>query len=154
MATVKIPSERLFKYHRRQWQLYLLFCVVMAIGTVVAVLMPGDNPSVVLVPTFGILTLMFVLHVVVRGRNASEYAIELKRIGQDEWIASSMKRSSGIALRAVIFAQVPLMFFVAYVPPEASTESSVVGMGMMTTALGCGVFAASFLFHSRAGGDE
>jgi hypothetical protein len=42
------------------------------------------------------------------------------------------------------------MFFMAYVPPEPS----VVGMGMMTTALGCGVMAAGYLFHSRESADE
>ena len=34
-----------------------------------------------------------------------------------------------------------LMFFMAYVP----AEPSVLGMGMMTTALGCGVYAGSYL---------
>ena len=154
MADIKVPSERHYKYHRRQWQLYLLFCSLMAIGTIFAVLIPGEQPELVLAPTAVVFTLMFALHLVVRGRNATEYKEELTRILQDEWFATSANRSYRVALATVIFAQVPLMFFVAYVPREPTVEGSVLGMGMMTTALGCGAFAAIYLFHSRAGVDE
>ena len=54
------------------------------------------------------------------------------------------------ALVTVILGQVPLMFFMAYVPEEPS----VVGMGTLTVALGCGAMAASFLIRSRVSGDE
>jgi uncharacterized membrane protein YfcA len=67
MTNGKVPSERLFKHHQRQWQLYLLFCVVMAIGSVIAVLLPGENPEVVLVPTVLVLAVMLALHLIVRG---------------------------------------------------------------------------------------
>jgi hypothetical protein len=84
-----------------------------------------------------------------RARGGKAYDAESKRIRQDEWITSSMRISSRDALLAVIFAQGPLMFFMAYVPPEPS----VVGMGMMTTALGCGAFAWSYLYRTRASAD-
>lgn len=146
----KVPSERLFKHHRRQWQLYLLFCIVGAVGTVIAVLLPGDNPRVVQVPTLFVLAVMFVLHLIVRVRNAEEYQAERRRIYEDEWILGSLHRSQRQALMAVIFSQVPLMFFMAYVPPEPS----VVGMGMMTVWVGCAVMAGGYLFHSRERADE
>lgn len=150
MTNGKLPSERLFKHHRRQWQLYFLFCVVMAIGSMIAVLLPGENTAVVLVPSGLVWALMFALHLIVRARNAEEYKEELRRIHQDEWMAASRNRSLRLALCTVIFGQAPLMFLMAFVP----TEPSVVGMGMMTTALGCGVFAAAYLFHSRESADE
>ena len=150
MTNGKLPSERLFKHHRRQWQLYLLFCSLMAIGTVVAVIIPGENPEFVLWPTSIVFALMFAIHLIVRSRNAQEFREESRRIRQDEWIVASLQRSQRQAFGAVIFGQAPLMFFMALVPPEPS----VVGMGMMTTALGCGVMAAGYLFHSRERGDE
>ncbi len=150
MANIKLPSERHFRYHRHQWQLYLLYCTVIAIGTIVAVLTPGENPEFVIGPALVVFLLMFVLHLAVRGRNATEYYEELRRIAGDEWFASNQRSSGRVALLTVIFAQVPLMFFMAYVPPEPS----VFGMGLMTAALACGTFAASYLFYSRASADE
>jgi putative transcriptional regulator len=70
-ANAFCPWKRHLAHHRRQWQPHLLYCAIMAIGMVIAV----------------------------------------------------------------------LMFFMAYVP----AEPSVLGMGMMTTALGCGVYAGSYL---------
>lgn len=122
----------------------------MAIGSVIAVLLPGENPEVVLGPAGLVLALMAALHLIVRGRNAEEFKGEFRRINEDEWIVATRDRSQRLAFLAVIFAQVPLMFFMAYVPPEPS----VLGMGLMTTALGCGVFAAGYLFYSRENADE
>ena len=150
MTNGKLPSERLFKHHRRQWQLYLLFCVVMAIGTIIAILLPREDPEIVLVPAVLVFALMFALHLIERARNAEEYQEELRRINYDEWMIASRNRSLRLALLTVIFGQVPLMFFMSLVPPEPS----VAGMGMMTTALGCGVFAAGYLFHGRERADE
>ncbi len=150
MTNGKLPSERLFKHHRRQWQLYLLFCVVMAIGTIVAVILPGENSEFVMVPASLVLALMVATQLILRSRNAQEYREESRRIRQDEWIVASLQRSQRQAFGAVIFGQAPLMFFMALVPPEPS----VVGMGMMTTALGCGVMAAGYLFLSRERADD
>jgi uncharacterized membrane protein YfcA len=149
MADIRLPSERHYRHHRRQWQIHLLFCAVMAIGTVAAVLVPGDNPGFVLWPAGVVLILMVGAGVMMRARGGKAYDAESKRIRHDEWITSSMRISSRDALLAVIFAQGPLMFFMAYVPPEPS----VVGMGMMTTALGCGAFAWSYLYRTRASAD-
>lgn len=73
---------------------------------------------------------------------------------EDECFALNANRARRVALPTVIFSQVPLMFFMAYMPPEASVEGAAFGMGLMTRALGCGAFAASFLFHSRVDADE
>jgi hypothetical protein len=43
--------ERHLKFHQRQWIIYLMGCAAMAVGTIIAVLTPGENPEVVLVPT-------------------------------------------------------------------------------------------------------
>jgi hypothetical protein len=153
MPDIRVPSEDHFRFHRRFWQVYLLFCAAMAIGTVVAVLLPGDNPAIVLVPAGGVLitlNLMIAHRLVARRRDVKEYDAELRRIGQDEWLALSRRKALRDALLAVIFAQGPLMFFMAYVPPAPS----VVGMGMLTTAIGCGVYAGSYLHRSRASVDE
>jgi uncharacterized membrane protein YfcA len=147
MITARLPSERLYKHHRRQWQRYLLFCVVSAVGSVIAILIPGEseNPKVLLMPVLSVLALMVAAHLVARWRNAAEFREETRRIVSDEWIQGSLHRSQRQALMAVIFGQGPLMFFMAYVPPEPS----VFGMGMVTVMLGCGVMAGGFLFHTR-----
>jgi hypothetical protein len=122
----------------------------MAVGTIIAVLTPGENPEVVLVPTFAFFGLMIVLSVVERVLRRAEYEREKKRIWSDEWTLRGMNRSKGIAMLTIVFAQVPLGMFMSYIPPEPS----VIGMGMMTTALGCGTWAASYLYHTRATPDE
>jgi hypothetical protein len=93
---------------------------------------------------------MFALGFIERARRRTEFKREMKRIQKDEWIQRCMSRAVGKALLTVIFTQIPLVFFMAYVPPEPS----VLGMGMMTTALGCGVMAAGYLYYTRANSDE
>src|SRR5688572_3294558 len=105
------PFERFLKFHRRQWTLYLLGCTAMALGTIVGVLTPGDNPWFVLLPTGAFFGLMVLLAVVARVRHRAEFARESKRIWNDEWTLRGMNRAKGIALLAVMFAQAPLMFF-------------------------------------------
>ncbi len=150
MTEIQLPSERHFRLHRRQWFLYLLGCTAMGVGTIVAVLTPGENPEYILVPTVTLFALMFALGLVERVRRRTEFEREMKRIQQDEWTQRGLTRSVSMALRSVIFGQVPLIFFMAYVPPEPS----IVGMGCMTVALGCGVMAANYLYHTRATSDE
>jgi uncharacterized membrane protein YfcA len=144
MNDIQQPFERFLKFHRRQWTLYLLGCTGMAIGTIVGVLTPGDNPRFVLFPTGAFFGLMIVLALVARVRHRAEFARESKRIWNDEWTLRGMNRAKGIALLAVIFAQAPLMFFMADVSPP-----SVAGMGGMTIAIGCGTMAAAFLYFTR-----
>ena len=144
MDDIQQPFERFLKFHRRQWTLYLLGCTAMAIGTIVSVLTPGDNPWFVLLPTGAFFGLMVLLAVVARVRHRAEFARESKRIWHDEWTLRGMNRAKGIALLAVIFAQAPLMFFMADLP-----KPSVAGMGGMTIAIGCGAMAAAFLYFTR-----
>ena len=150
MPNLQLPSERHLRFHRRQWIIYLMGCTAMAVGTIVAVLTPGDNPRFVTIPTAAFFGLMIVLGLVERVRRRAEYEREGKRIWSDEWTLRGMNRAKGIALLTTIFAQAPLMFFMAYVPPKPS----VVGMGVMTVALGCGTWAATYLYHTRANPDE
>ena len=151
MSASQLPaSERHLRFHRRQWFLYLLGCTAMAVGTVVAVLAPGDDPRSVIIPTSAFFGLMIVLGVVEHVRRRSELEREGKRIRSDEWMLRGMNRAKRDALLTIVFVQVPLAMFMAYIPPEPS----VIGMAMMTTALGCGVWAASYLYHTRANPDE
>ena len=144
MPNVQLPSERHLRFHRRQSIIYLLGCTAMAIGTMVSVLTPGGNPRFVLFPTGTFFGLMVLLAVAARVRHRAEFARESKRIWNDEWTLRGMNRAKGIALLAVIFAQAPLMFFMADVSPP-----SVAGMGGMTVAIGCGTMAAAFLYFTR-----
>jgi hypothetical protein len=104
----------------------------------------------VTIPTDALFGIMIVLALVERVRRRAEFERETKRIWSDEWTLQGMRRAHGLALLVVIFGQGPLMFFMAYVPPRPS----VVGMGAMTVALGCGAMAAGFLYQTRAGRDE
>jgi MFS family permease len=154
MNGFQLPSERHLRFHRRQWIIYLMGCTAMAVGTIVAVLTPGENPKVVLVPTVAFFALMIVLSLVERVRCRAEYEREQKRILTDEWTLRGMNRAKGTGMLTMVFVQPPLALLMAYVPPEPSVESSVIGMSMMTIALGCGTWAASYLYHTGANPDE
>jgi hypothetical protein len=151
MPNVQLPSDRHLKFHRRQWFIYLLGCSAMAVGTLVAVLLPGeDDAAVVLIPTSGFFGLMILLGLVEWRRRRADFEREKQRIWSDEWMLRGMHRSLSFAFRTVIFAQGPLMFFMAYVPQEPS----VAGMGVMTVALGCATWAAGYLYYTRADSGE
>jgi hypothetical protein len=99
---------------------------------------------------YGFFGLLFLVTLVERLRHRAEFDREAKRIWTDEWTLRGMNRSQGIAMLTMIFAQPPLSAFMAYVPQEPS----VVGMSMMTIALGCGTWAGSYLYFTRANVDE
>jgi MFS family permease len=153
MLNAELPSDHHLRFHRRQSVIYLLGCTAMAIGTIVAVLTPGQQPNFVLVPTGAFFALMILLSLVERVRHREDFEREKQRIGRDEWMLQGMNRSRGFAFVVIIFAQVPLMFLMAYFPSEPSVEASVLGMGCMTVALGCGVWAASYLYYTHENPD-
>lgn len=149
MTNLELPSEHHLRFHRRQWVIYLLACIAMAAGTVVRVLIPEETTRPLFplhsLPTFGLFALMILLSLVERVRHRAEFEREKKRIWTDEWTLRGLNRAQGIAMLTMIFAQVPLAFFMAYVP----REPSVVGMCMMTGALGAGTWAATYLYFTR-----
>jgi hypothetical protein len=149
MPNTQTAAEHYLKFHRRQWFIYLAGCAAMGVGTIVSVLLPGDNPRVVL-PAVSPFVLMFALALVERVRHREAFARETKRIWSDEWTREGMRRAHGLALVTVLIAQAPLMFFMAYVPDKPS----VAGMGGVTIMLGCGMMAAGFLYFTRAGRDD
>ncbi|MGB2718031.1 MAG: hypothetical protein WBC51_27840 [Vicinamibacterales bacterium] len=104
MPTIQLPPNRHLKFHRRQWIIYLMGCAAMAVGTIIAVLTPGENPEVVLVPTGVFFSLMIVLSLVERVRCRTGYDREKKRIWSDEWTLRGMNRSKGIAKLTMVFA--------------------------------------------------
>jgi hypothetical protein len=150
MPNAESPSEHHLRFHRRQWIIYLLGCTTMAVGTIVMVLAPGMNSAVVRVPILALFGLLILLSVVERVMRRAEYVRERQRILADEWTRQGMNRSLSIAMRTMIFAQPFLAFFMAYVPPKPS----IAGMSSMTVALGCGIWAAAYLYHTRPSPDE
>jgi hypothetical protein len=150
MSDAPLAAERLYSFHRRQFWIYLIGCSLMAVGTVVAVLTPGENPGIAVGPTLGVFTLMVVLGLVERVKHRAVFEREGRRIATDEWTQRGMSRARSVAMFTMVFAQPPLSLFMAYVPEAPS----VVGMSMMTIALGCGTWAAAYLYYTRATPDE
>jgi uncharacterized membrane protein YfcA len=150
MSDIRVPSEQFFQYHRRYWQLYLVYCVALGAGTLVAVLIPGQQPLIVVVPALVVAGLLVIYRFVVRRRDAKTHDEQLKRIERDEWVIQSRSRARRDALLTVIIAQGPLMLFMGGVPDKPS----VAGMGMMTVALGAGVYTASLLRRIKPRDDE
>jgi hypothetical protein len=149
--STELPADRHLKFHRRQWFIYLMGCTAMAVGIMISALDPAEKPTAWAIrPTLVLFGLMIVLAVVERLRHREEFARERKRILNDEWMARGMSRAAGRALLVAMFAQAPLMFFMAYVPKKPS----VAGMGGMTIALGCATLAASYLYYTRAGRED
>ena len=68
--------------------------------------------------------------------------------------ADEHRRARRVALNAIWIGQVPLMFAVAYLPPDPTVESSVIGMAMLTMVLAGTGFFASYLIYSRQPADE
>jgi hypothetical protein len=150
MSDLRVPSEQYFRYHRRYWQLYLVYCVALGGGTLVAVLIPGEQPEIVTVPALVVAGLLVIYRFVVRRRDAKTHDEQWKRIERDEWVVQSRSKARRDALLTVILVQIPLVFFMSWVPDKPS----VIGMGMMTTAIGAGVYTASLLRRIKPRDDE
>jgi hypothetical protein len=70
-------------------------------------------------------------------------------LGRDEWVQANVNRSRKVALQSIYAMQVPLMFFVAYLPAAPTVSTSVVGMAILTMASGGTAFFATYLLRSR-----
>lgn len=151
----RVPSERYYVVYQRSMVAGLLFVVCLGAYELVKVLRPasgrpewGDLLGLVIVAAYLVLLLVMQL-VTLRGRLWRARDPEVQTILRDEWTLANRSRAFQMAFWVMVWAQVPLMFFMAVVPPQPS----VLGMAAMTMALGLGAFFATYLYHSRRPSD-
>jgi hypothetical protein len=147
--------ERYYVYHKRAMGLTLLMVAGMAIYNVVQVIGTGDRTPLAgltgatLILIIYIVSLLTVQLVTLHGRAWRVRDPQAQVILQDEWTQTNLSRARQTAFWTMLLAQWPMMFFMAYVPPEPS----VVGMGILTVTLGIGAYFASYLYFSRQRSD-
>jgi hypothetical protein len=146
-------TERYYRAYQRGAVVGLLLGVVTA-GLFVAVLFRLMSPgltratALVIMPLF-IVTLLGVHFITLRGRLWRPGAAEAQRVLRDEWTRRNWNRACRTGFFVVMWAQVPLAYFVTRLPPEPYVPA----MAQLTMALGVTTFFASYLFHSRQQGD-
>jgi hypothetical protein len=153
MVAISVPSERHYRYHILSRALALAFFTAFGAGTIVGLIRPGSQASVVLVPTAVFLLISFALGIALRGRRWLRFDPEDRIIQADEWVRANTERARRVALMTVWLAQGPLMFFVAYIPPDPTVGGSVTGMAGLTMALAGIAFFGSYLVFSRVPSD-
>ena len=145
----RIPSERHYRFHLRRMALGLAFSLALGVGMIVALVRPGPQTALVVAPTVVFMVAMIALDVALRGRRWRRPDPEDARIARDEWVRTNIGRARWVALIAIWAAQAPLMFLVAYLPPDPTVGKSVVGMSLLTMVSGGTGFFASYLIYSR-----
>lgn len=151
----RVPSERYYVVYQRSMAAGLLFVVCMSVYSVLKLLRPasgrpelGDLVGPIIAVAYFVL-LLAIQVVTLRGRLWRAREVEAQTILRDEWILANRSRAYRTAFWVMLCAQVPMMFFMAYVPPAPS----VLGMGEMTGMLGLGAFFAAYLYYSRRPSD-
>ena len=154
MSDVTLPSERHYQVHLRRMGLALAFNLALGVAMTLALMRPGDQMWLGVPIALVLIPAMVALDIALGGRLWRRPDSEDRRIGRDEWVRANMDRSRRIALNAVFIAQVPLMFFVAYLQPDPPTVGeSVVGMAMLTMVVASATFYASYLHYSGQDAD-
>lgn len=153
MADTSRPLDRHFQYFRRQMWFGLLFYLAWGIGTVAALMRPGTQPALSIVPGVAFLAVFFASHLVLRRRGWLEPDPAGHTLADDECVNEIHRRSNKVALRTVFFGQVPLMFFVAYLSDEPTVEGAVVGMAILTMVVVGVSLCISILYYSRTPAD-
>lgn len=151
----KSRSDRYFQFHQLRMWLTLVFFVSLGALWLTAVLRPGAVKMfggflpvllVVLVATASLALRKRML----RGGRWSLADPDVQTVLKDEWMRTAENRASRVALGVVTFAQVPLMFLMAWAPPEGTgRETIAVGMALMTMALAGATRVGCYLFFSR-----
>ncbi len=148
-------SERYYVYHKRAMGLTVLMVTGMAVYNLVEVIGTDDRTRLAgltgatLILIVYIVSLLAVRLVTLGGRAWRVRDREVQAILHDEWMQTNLSRARQTAFWTMLLAQWPMMFFMAYVPPEPS----VVGMGILTVMLGIGAYFASYLYFSRQRSD-
>jgi hypothetical protein len=140
------PSERHYRFHLYRMALGLAFNVALGIGVTFGLMLPGNQLAFV-APALVFMVVSIALGIAVR--RWPQHDAEERRLRADEWIRMNVERARKISLRTVWLAQAPLMFLVAYLPPDPTVGSSVVGMALLTLTLAGIGFFGSYLVFSR-----
>jgi hypothetical protein len=141
--------ERHYRFHLRRMAMGLAFNLAMAVTMVFALIRPGIQVGILLAPALVFIIASVGLNIALRGWEWPHPTVDDRHVGRDEWVQANVNRARQIALHSIYIVQVPLMFFVAYVPAVPTVSTSVVGMAILTMASGGTAFFASYLFHSR-----
>jgi hypothetical protein len=128
--------------------LSLAFSLAVGVGIVLALIRPGEHASYMVVPALVFLGATLALRFLLGGGWSD---LEYRRIVRDEWVRSNMDRARKTALLAIYIAQVPLVFLVPYLDP--TRDNAVVGMALLTMAVGGAAFFGSYLIYVRQNAD-
>jgi predicted anti-sigma-YlaC factor YlaD len=145
--------ERHYRFHLRRMALGLAFSLAMAVAMIFSLVRPGIHVGLLMIPALVFIIASVGLNIALRGWGGPSPIHDDRQVARDEWVQANINRSRRIALQSIYAAQVPLMFFVAYVPSMPTVSTSVVGMAILTMASGSTAFFASYLLHSRLHSD-
>lgn len=141
--------ERHYRFHIRRMAVGLAFSLAMGVAMIFALIRPGMQLGILLVPALVFIIATAGLNIALRGWVRPRPTTASRHMGQDEWVQANVNRSRKTALLSIYTAQVPLMFLVPYIPVVPTVATSVAGMAILTMASGSTAFFASYLFHSR-----
>lgn len=155
MESKKSRSERFFQFHQRTMLVSFLFFVCLGALWLAAVLRPGPDKALGLYAPVLLTILVFTGSAVLRKRTLpggrwSAADPDVQTVLQDEWMRTTENRATRVALGVVTFGQGPLMFLMAYGPPEGTgPETITFGMAAMTIALAGATRVGCYLYFSR-----
>jgi hypothetical protein len=72
----------------------------------------------------------------------------IRTVFQDEWSRATRNRACRTAFALTMWAQVPLMWFMANVPPDPS-DVGILGMAALTMTVGLAAFFGAYLYYGR-----
>jgi hypothetical protein len=139
--------ERQYRFHMRRMALGLAFNLAMAAAMVLALFRPGLNIGLLLTPALVFTVASVGLNLLLN--RSGRMTVDYRALGRDEWVQANVNRSRKVALQSIYMVQVPLMFFVAYLPAAPTVSTSVVGMAILTMASGGTAFFGTYLLRSR-----
>lgn len=153
MKNIGVPSERHYRFHLLGMAMGLALFVALGVGMILALLRPGIQMGLAVVPGVVFFLASIALSIALRGCRWPRRDPEDRRIMADEWVRMNTERARKISLRTVWLAQGPLMFLVAYIPPDPTVGTSVMGMAMLTMVVAGTAFFGSYLVYSRERAD-
>jgi len=116
------------------------------LGVLFRLISPGlANVTALSIMALFVVALLAVQLITLRGRLWRPRGPEAQRVLRDEWTRKNWNRACRTGFFVVMWAQLPLAYFVAGLPPAPWGPS----MAALTMALGITAFFASYLYHSR-----
>jgi hypothetical protein len=145
-------TEQYYVAYQRSAVVGLLFGMVAAglfLAALFRLMSPGlARVTALIIIALFIVTLLSVHFITLRGRLWHPRAPEAQRVLRDEWTRKNWNRACRSGFYVVMWAQVPLAYFVNGLPPEPDVPA----LAALTMALGVTAFFGSYLFHSRQQG--